>query len=136
MDKERIIEIREYFKPIDNKRIGEYIVEMRRQTALELFEVGLTEHNVGKILGVNHATAHRYKKPESIQKKYVVGVVTENRNEWIKNKLYPFTFEYTRNYKSYTDYLLSEDPSKKPARAKRRYKYASSIELDKFIDSL
>ena len=136
MDEARIIEIRKYFKPIDRKRIGEYIVEMRRQTALELFKMGITLHTVGKILGVDHSTAHHYKKPESIQKKCVVDVVTKNRNEWMKNGLYPFTFQHKKNNISYTDFLLTDDPSKKPARVKRKYKSDLSIKIDKLIDSL
>ncbi len=136
MDEARIIEIRKYFKLIDRKRIGEYIVEMRRQTALELFEMGITLHTVGKILGIDHSTAHHYKKPEAIQKKYVVDVVTKNRNEWMKDGLYPFTFQYTKNNMSYTDFLLTDDPSKKPARVKRRDKSALSVEIDKLIDSI
>ncbi len=136
LDRERIAEIRKYFKPIDRRRVGDYITEMRRQTSFELRDMGIRVATIGRILGVDHSTIVSYRHSKT--RKDVVDIVSENRNKWISECLYPMSKNNTSHGVYIQSYVLVSDPTPRKMRTKTRYQRNTELndEIDELIDSI
>ena len=83
----------EYFKTIKHyfdriRRTKEsYVVELRRQVALDLHAKGHTLSEIGRLINRNHATVIHLLKIKS--HKYIEKEVKANYKQWIIDEVYP-----------------------------------------------
>jgi hypothetical protein len=87
LDVEALVEIKYYFDLIDGNRVSDWVSEMKRQIAVEMYNKGARNKHVLKLLHVDHSTASYYKKMEPIA--YAEDIVSERLMEWICLCAYP-----------------------------------------------
>ncbi len=87
---EKLKKINDYFKRVSRHR-NSYVVEMRRIVAMDLFAEG---HSVSEVTRALHKTSHatiiHLKTIENF--KHIKEEVANNYQKWIKDKVYPFTY--------------------------------------------
>jgi hypothetical protein len=80
----------EYFLAIRRQQ-NSYIVQMRKIVAKQLISEGFSNSEVSRIVCRDHATViHLRRKQKSTD--LVVEEVTNNYEDWIKNRMYPVTY--------------------------------------------
>ena len=85
---ESLMPLRNYFA-LNFRYQNSYLVEMRKVTAHELFDKGLSYSEIARVLCRSHAAVLHLFKITSAPR--VVKVIKENYKEWIENNKHPMS---------------------------------------------
>jgi hypothetical protein len=140
LELESLSKIKHYFDLIDGNRVSDWVSEMKRQIAVEMYDKGARNKHIMKLLHVHNSTASYYRTMDPIP--YAEEIVSERLMEWIEFCAYPIPkYEnidgkiVMNGYKLVDHTLAATDPkTRQQARDLRKKKSKFEQMLDDILE--